>query len=229
MVLPIAEFTVAYQDVYTLDLPFAPPAEAWRSFNSQQQTELARLMNAPKAMHKARLTNKSQYPLTTAPALILREGRVVAQGMMTYTAPGASTDVSLTTAIDIQVKKTDNETKRTPNGFHHNGNNFMQVDLSGSLLLVNHRAQAVKLEVTRYVLGRVDSASQDGKIQNANTLESADYLPSEGEGMHPYWWGWYGWPWWWSHVNGVGKISWKVSLEPGHSLDLEYAWHYYWQ
>ena len=72
MVLPIAEFTLPYKDVFTLELPFAPPPEVRGNLNNEQQRELARLFNAPKVMHKVRLTNKSKYPLTTAPALIVR-------------------------------------------------------------------------------------------------------------------------------------------------------------
>ena len=30
MVLPVAEFTLAYQDIYTLDIPFSPPPEVER-------------------------------------------------------------------------------------------------------------------------------------------------------------------------------------------------------
>ena len=70
MVLPIAEFTLPYKDVFTLDLPFGPPPEVRANLNNEQQRELARLFNAPKVMHKIRLTNNSKYPLTTAPALM---------------------------------------------------------------------------------------------------------------------------------------------------------------
>ena len=93
MVLPIAEFTLPYKDVFTLELPFGPPPEVRANLNNEQQRELARLFSAPKVMHKVRLTNNSKYPLTTAPALIIRAGRVLAQGMMTYTATGASVDL----------------------------------------------------------------------------------------------------------------------------------------
>jgi hypothetical protein len=59
-----------------------------------------------------------------------------------------------------------------------------------------------------------------------NAFEDEDYLSANA---HPYWWNWYGWPWWWSHVNGISRISWKVTLEPNQSLDLGYDWHYFWQ
>ncbi len=226
MVVPVAEYTVPYKDAYVLEMPFAPPAETWRQFNNQQQVELARLFSAPKAMHKVRLANKSPYPFTTAPALVLKEGKVIAQGMMTYASPGASVDLNLTTAVDIQVKKTDNETKRTPNAFHLNGNNHLKVELAGAIKLTNHRAQAVEVEVIRYMLGHTDSAGQEGVIQNANVFETTEFMPA-GE-AYPTWWHWYSWPWWWHHVNGVGKVTWNVKLDPGKSVDLSYAWHYLW-
>ena len=30
-------------------------------------------------------------------------------------------------------------------------------------------------------------------------------------------------------VNGIGRITWKQTLDPGKSLDLKYAWNYYWR
>jgi hypothetical protein len=64
----VVEYTIPYEDIFVLDLPFTPPPEV-RASNGQQQ-ELQRLFNAPRVMHKVRLQNKSGYPLTTAPALI---------------------------------------------------------------------------------------------------------------------------------------------------------------
>src|SRR5579871_4151471 len=70
MVLPIAEYSLKYQDIYAIDLPYAPPREMRASNNSAQQEDLARLMSAPKAQHKIRMLNNGKFPLTTAPALI---------------------------------------------------------------------------------------------------------------------------------------------------------------
>jgi len=46
---------------------------------------------------------------------------------------------------------------------------------------------------------------------------------------HPYWWGWYNWPYWWRHFNGVGRVTWKLTLEPTKSVELGYTWHYFWR
>ena len=94
---------------------------------------LARLINAPKVLHKIRLANSSEMPFTTAPALILRDDRVLAQGLMTYASPGAETDLDITSAVDIRVKKTDTETKRTPNAASWQGDSYGRIDLGHDL------------------------------------------------------------------------------------------------
>ncbi|MHB0937432.1 MAG: hypothetical protein ACYC6A_13680 [Armatimonadota bacterium] len=226
MIVPVAEFTIPYQDVYLLNLPYAPPREVFKSLNTQQQAELARLFNAPKVMHKVRLTNRSAYPLTTAPALIFRQGRLLAQGMMTYTAIGAQTDLGMTTAVDVQVKKLGKETKRTPNAVNWDNNQYMRVDLAGTVTVTNHLGEPIELEVTRQVLGDIDEADHDGKIVRVGALDEDQYLIMPES---PHWWGWYSWPYWWSRLNGNAQATWKLKLEPGKSADLGYAWHYFWR
>lgn len=226
MVFTIAEFTLPYTDVFALELPFTPPPEVRGNFGNEQQRELAKLFNAPKVIHKIRLTNNSKYPLTTAPALLVRDGRVLAQGLMTYTSSGANVDLTVTTAVDIQLRKSELESKRTLNALNDNGSSYSRIDLTGKLSLTSHRAQPVELEVTRYVLGTADSARQSGKIEKINAYENGEHLSG---GDYPYWWGWYGWPNWWSYLNGVARVTWTVKLAPEESEDLDYAWHYFWQ
>jgi len=225
-VLPIAEFTLPCKDIFTLDLPFGPPPEVRSHFNNEQQRELARLFSAPKVMHKVRLTNSSKYPLTTAPVLIIRAGRVLAQGMMTYTSTGADADLPITTAVDFQVKKTDVETKRTPNAVEENGNRYSRIDLDGEITLTSHRDQATEVEITRYILGAADGAETDGKVEQINVFENSEYFSA---GDYPYWWNWHGWPYWWNYFNGISRISWKLTLEPNQSRELGYQWHYFWR
>jgi len=226
MVLPVTEFTLDYHDVFTLDLPFGPPPEIRGNLNSEQQRELARLFNAPKVLHKLRLANTSKYPLTTAPALLIRQGKVLAQGLMTYTAAGSTVELPVTTAVDVQVKKSDLETKRTPNALQENGTSYSRIDLAGKVTLTSNRSRATEIEITRYVLGTADRAEHDGKIEKINAFETGEYLATADL---PSWWSWYNWPSWWSSFNGIGRISWKVTLEPDKALELTYDWHYFWR
>ncbi|MFO7899704.1 MAG: hypothetical protein R6V58_11675 [Planctomycetota bacterium] len=221
MVLPVVEFELDYKDVYTLDLPFAPPPEVRRQLNNQRQRELATLFHAPKVMHKLRLENKSKYPLTTAPAMILRKGRLLGQGLMTYTAVGGEVDLPVTAAVDIRIKRSVKQTKQTPNAAKWHGYTYDRFDLAGVISLANHLDKPVDLEVSRRVLGHADEADHGGETSQLDVFDEwFDY---------PQWWSWYGWPGWWHHMNGVGRFKWDLTLEPGKAVKLNYSWHYFWR
>jgi hypothetical protein len=225
MVVPIAEYELEYKDVFVLDLPFGPPPEVEHRLNNDQQAKLARLYHAPKVMHAIRLTNKAECPLTTAPALILRQGRIVAQGMMTYTAVGAASDLELTSAVDISVERLDKETDRIADAAKWDGYTYARSNLSGSIKLTNHRGDAVDLEIRRSVLGHIDSASHEGSIVHLGRHEGG-WATTNGR---PFWWNWYNWPYWWYHFNAIGRVTWECRLKPGQSIELEYKWHYFWR
>ncbi len=223
MVVPVAEFDVPYEDIYTLKIPVAAPREMLQQLNNEQQRELERMLQAPKAVHQARLTNRSAYPFTTAPALLMRDGQLVGQSMMTYTPVGGQVDVELTSAVNITVTKQDTETNRTPNAANWAGNPFDRFDLEGTIKLHNYAEQPVKLEVTRFVLGMIDAAGQDATVSQLNVREDAWGLGTE----LPTWWHWYGWPDGWFHLNGLGRARWQLELPEGQDVTLDYKWHYF--
>ncbi len=224
MVLPVSQHTLDYKDVYTLDIPYAPPVELRQQVNDPKTAELVKLMTAPKVIHKIRLLNGNAQPLTTAPALLLKEGKVLSQGMMTYTSKGGSVDITLTTAVDVKVKKTDKESKRTPNASSFNGDSYWRIDIGSTIELTNSGSKPIEVEVTRFVLGNVDKAGEGAKAEMVNLLED-----EEGLGNRPMWWGYYSWPVWWGHFNGVGRVTWTAKLAPNQSAEQSYAWHYYWR
>jgi hypothetical protein len=226
MVVPVMSCDLKYEDVFTVDIGFAPPPDVWRTFNNQQQAEIAKLFLAPKAMHKIRLANSSKYPITTAPALVLKGNQVLGQGMTTYTSIGGGLDLPITTAVDIQVQKSDKETGRDQNAVTWQRVVLAKISLQGAVKLTNNRTAPTRIEVTRSVLGSATEADHDGKVEMQNVLEDDSLGPVSG---YPVWWGWYPWPKWWTRFNGVGKITWKLDLPPGKSAELKYTWNYYWQ
>ena len=225
MVVPVAEYTLKYQDVFVLDLPFGPPPEVRRNLNNEQQTRLAQLYYSPKVMHKIRLANNAKCPLTTAPALILRQDHIIAQGMMTYTAVGASSDLDLTAAVDIAVEKLDKETERIPDAVKWDGYTYARSNLTGTIHLTNHRSDTVHLEIRRSILGHIDSANHEGFIEHLGRHESGWMDPNS----LPFWWNWYNWPYWWYHFNAVGRVTWSCQLKSEETVELEYQWHYFWR
>ncbi|HEY3411685.1 MAG TPA: hypothetical protein VGM51_01365 [Armatimonadota bacterium] len=225
MVLPVEQYTVKYKDVYALDIPFAPPPEI-RGNNVGQDDQVAKLLAAPKFMHKIRFEAPKDRPFTTSPALILSGDSVLGQGTMTYTAPGAETDLAITTAVDIGVKKKDKETARTPNAANWNGDIYSRIDLAGTITITNRHGKPVDLEIVRNVLGNVGTADNHGVAEMLNVFENDSYMAGN---YRPSWWGYYNWPGWWYHFNGVGSVTWKLTLDTGKSVDLGYTWNYYWR
>ena len=225
MVVPVAEYELKYRDVFILNLPFGPPPEVRHNLNSEQQTKLAQLYHSPKVMHKIRLANNAKCPLTTAPALILRQGRIIAQGMMTYTAVGASSDLELTVAVDIAVEKLDKETDRIGDAAKWDNYTYARSNLTGTINLTNRRSDTVSLEIRRSILGHIDSAGHKGSIEHLGRHEGGWMDPNS----RPFWWGWYNWPYWWYHFNAVGHVNWECEIKPGKSIELEYKWHYFWR
>jgi hypothetical protein len=221
LVLPLAEFELPYQDVYVLELVLAPPPEVRMQYAGQQELELARLLGAPKAIHTLRLENTHTAPLTTAPALVLRDGKPLAQGRTSYTPSGARCDLAINPAVGVQVAVDDREANRTEDTWL--GDRYVRVGLAGTLTLTNTKREAVTLEVRRDVLGLLDSVGQGGEQRQRSWQEFASSPDM------PAWWSWYGWESWWYRRNGLGRASWRLTLEPGASTKLEAAWHYFWR
>lgn len=229
MVIPVAEYRMAYRDLYTLSIPITPPREVWQNSSGNiQQDEIERMMRAPKVQHKIRLKNSSQQPFTTAPALLVQGDRALGQGMMTYTAPSGEVDITITTAADIKVKREDIETSRQPNAVEWQNSWYAKINMSGKITLTNYLKKPVELEINRYVIGIIGSASHNGKAQNINFMEedASSAIADWGNPNRPWW---YGWPYWWHHLNGVGRFTWNLKLEPGKEVELSYQWHYFWR
>jgi hypothetical protein len=222
LVLPVAEFALTYRDVHTLLVPFAPPFEVQQGLQGNQILELARELAAPKAVHVLRLRNTSEAPLTTAPALVLAGGRVLAQGRMRYTPVGRETDLEINQAIDVRVERAETEQGRR-DGVELAGATYVRIDMLGTIELHNHKREAIDLEVRRAVLGLVDEAGQQG------TKAQLDLAQAWQDTARPVWWGWWSWPHWWFRWNGFGEFRWHVQLAPGASTKLEATWHYFWR
>ncbi len=221
LVVPIADFTLPYKDVYTLELPPVLPRDLRSQYGGSipGEEELAKLLAQPRVQHQVRFTNTSPYPLTTAPALVLSGQRVIAQGMMTYASKGATTDLSLTGAVDIAVKRSDKEKERIPNAIVLDRTQFTQVNLTGAIEVTNYRTEPAIVEVTRYVYGTITSANEKGEIEALD----AQMDPTFGIGSSSTR---YVVPGDLSRYNGLGRVLWKGTILPGKCLELQYDWRY---
>jgi hypothetical protein len=223
LVVPIASFSIAYRDIYRLAIPLAPPAELRERANDQNAIALLRELAAPKARHVLRIVNQGNAPFTTAPALVLQRGRILAQSRLRYTPAGATTDLEINVAVDVHVDVTSTETKRAPGALQIDGNRYNRIDLAGTIELQNRKSGPIEVEVTRRILGLYDEVGQGGELRQLDASRLWDDVE------RPIWWSWWNWPWWWFHHNGFGEAKWLVQLEPGKQVKLDASWHYFWR
>lgn len=221
--VPIASAEVSFAPVYTLELPIAPPAEVWSNFHYEQQRQIAQGLDRPTAKHVLRITNSTEHPFTTAPALIIRDGQPLAQGLLRYTAKSATVDLDVTSAVDIRVEASERETDRIPNGLRWRNTDYARIDMQGSASITNYKTVPVTLEIRATALGTATNANLDADITKLNFFTGINWDEPTLQ-----WSRWYGWPWWWSRFNPASRIEWNIQLKPGESTSLEWAWHYFW-
>jgi hypothetical protein len=226
MVVPIASYEAEFESVYTLDLPASPPTQALRNLGTEQHRQIAEIISRPVARHVLRICNENTegYPLTTAPALIVREGRALAQGLMTYTPVGASVDLEVGKAVDIGVKTDEIETDRVPNAVKWDGHDYMRVDIGFEAALTNRKSHPVRVEVRKFAFGNPVGATAGGESE-AVSVFAAD--AGWDFGGSP-WWQNYSWPYYWHRLNGAARFTWSVDLKPGETMELGASWQYFW-
>ena len=232
MKVPIAEYTLSYEDIYTVELAAMPPREALLQMSSNYQRDIQQRPTTPVVKHILRIRNTNDYPITTAPVLVMQDGKPLAQSMTSYTTSKGMLDLELTTAIDINVRQSEQEVSRTQNAaqWQAPGRTEMvplaRVDLAGSIKLTNLRGTPTHIEVTRRLAGNISSADHDGKVTMLGLLNNTG---NDTQISFPYWWAWFTWPDWWMRYNGLGQVTWNVTLQPKENVELGYKWNYLWQ
>lgn len=213
MTLPVSEYTLKYKDVYTLYVPpfgSTPPAP---SPSEPRAAEVQSALAAPKVIHRVRLTNTTEHPFTTAPILLFSGDTVLAQDTITYTPRGGTTDIAIGTAVNIPVKQIDKELKRTAKATTISGVDYTLVEMEGTLTITNYSEKAVDLEVTRQVVGELDSTTPEAEVSKRTVAGRPVIIDGSG---YPT-----------SALNPLSQIVWKISLAPGKSVELKCRWQYY--
>lgn len=213
MTLPVSEYTLKYKDVYTL---YVPPSDGTPPEPSQPQprtTEVQSALATLKVIHRVRLTNTTEHPFTTAPILLFSGDTVLAQDTITYTPRGGTTDIAIGTAVNIPVKQTDKELKRTAKAATISGVDYTLVEMESTLTITNYSEKAADMEITRHVLGEVDSTTPEAEVSKRTVVGRPVIIDGSG---YPT-----------SALNPLSQIIWKISLAPGKSMELKCRWKYY--
>lgn len=215
MTLPVSEYSLKYKDVYTLYIPPFGSASPNSPQPEPRTAETQSALTASKVMHRVRLTNTTEHPFTTAPILLFSGDTVLAQDTITYTPRGGTVDIAIGTAVNIPVKQTDIELKRTVKATTISGVDYILVEMESAVKLSNYSEKAVDLEVTRQVVGEVENTTPEADVSKQTTTGRPVIINGRG---YPT-----------SALNPLSQIVWKLSLAPGKSAELKCRWRYYTQ
>jgi hypothetical protein len=165
---------------------------------SQRLEELTRI---DAAEHFVRLTNTTDKPLTSGPVLLFSRGDVLAQGVVTYTPAGGTTDVRVTGAPDITVKQREEETARVHAALTSYGNRYDRVEVRTLLTVTNFKSKTIHMVVSKSFDGKVSRRPESASVTQ-DTAELAS-------------------------VNPHTRVEWEFDLEPDgeKELSLTYSTH----
>ena len=123
-----------------------------------------------------KLTNKTDMPWTTAPALSFREWRPMGQDMLTFTPVGSDNFVRVTTATEVIGTHKIEEKSRTTEQRRINGSiaTFDLITMEGAIHVKNVKKQAVNVSITRNLVGKVITTSDGGQIAREGLNPQAD-------------------------------------------------------
>jgi hypothetical protein len=224
-VLQVAAMQLPYQDVYKVGAASAVPPYLASKLEGQRPPEQT---DAQEVTHDIRITNSGTAPLTTGPAMVLLDSRLIGQTQMTYVSPGSTQDLAIGKALDINVKVDEHELDRIRQATTWRNERLARLNMQGTLRLTNRMDKPAKIEAVRYVLGNPGEASHDGKIEAFPAFGNLPPMPKQVRQQAEAWWTRLNWPNWWWAVNSVCRYSWELTVEPGQTVELTYSWYYHW-
>ncbi|MCD6386520.1 hypothetical protein J7M23_12185 [Candidatus Sumerlaeota bacterium] len=186
---------VDYEHIYEWTIPDTlniSPSGYQRSGEKKEERE--------QVWHAIKLTNSTQYPWTTAPALVVSEWKPLSQDVLNYTPKGAKTNVKITVATDIKTDRNEYEVDRERDvkiyDYHYD-----LVTVKGELFIKNFKQKEIKMEIKKSITGKVIEQSHNGKVTKI------------AEGLRG--------------VNYRSTIVWNISLKPGEETTVTYKYKVY--
>jgi hypothetical protein len=190
---PLFSSSVPYSEFYEWTIPDAIGAEGRYRPAQQGQPEQPEIV-----WHSVRMTNQTTMPWTTAPAQLMKDGQIIGQDTLHYTAPTAETVVKITHAVGVKAEQTEIETNRERDAVSFYGSHFDRVTIEGTLRLTNFKDEVISIEITNTLSG--DVSSTDPKAEDTALARGLKAM------------------------NPTHDLTWKLDLKPGKSREITYTY-----
>jgi hypothetical protein len=140
--------------------------------------------------------NPFQFPMTTAPALVVENGRFNGQRTSYWTNVGEEAALKVTKSLSVRAMSREQEDSKINERVVVDDKNYTKIYLKGELTMSNHRKQAIKMHVCHSIRGAIHEI--DGTPKTITREESLE------------------------DVNRVHNVVWTVMLNPGEEKRLTY-------
>ncbi|MBN1911035.1 MAG: hypothetical protein JW818_14915 [Pirellulales bacterium] len=146
-----------------------------------------------------RFDNPLEGPMTTAPAMIVADGRFHGQQMSYWVDAGEQTTLRVTKALSIRAKNVEKELADSRQPANYLGDpHYWKVTIEGRLMANNHRREPITMVVRRQFSGELLNAEGDPKKT----------LLEEGAGF----------------VNQRNELTWTITVKPGEEIKRVYRY-----
>lgn len=150
------------------------------------------------AWDAVRFSNPFDFPMTTAPATIISDGRFRGQRTSHWVNPGERTTLRITKALSIRTLAVENEEPNAREVIKVGVRDFRRTDVKGTVTVCNHRKKAVVMVIQRRFSG--DLIEADG----------SPVTSLREEGVYS--------------INQRNQLEWTVTVAPGEELNLSYRY-----
>ena len=123
-----------------------------------------------------RLTNKTDMPWTTGPALSFREWRPMGQDLLTFTPIGAENVLRVSPATEVYGTHKLEEKSRVTEQRKVNGGTllFDVITMEGTIHVRNVKKQPANISITRNLNGKIITTTDDGKVTKEAIIQQSD-------------------------------------------------------
>lgn len=190
---PLFSSSVPYSEFYEWKIPDAINPDGRYQPQRGDQPDQPEIV-----WHSLRLTNQTATPWTTAPAQLMKDGQIIGQDTLRYTAPKAETVVRITHAVGVNAEQTEIETNRERDALSLYGSHFDRVTIEGTLRVTNFKDEAISIEITKTLSGEVKKTDPKAKDRTlARGLKA---------------------------MNPTHDLTWELDLRPGKSREITYTY-----
>jgi hypothetical protein len=183
-----------YSHLYTLDLPDQVSGNVdYRPIPAPMP---------PDVWHSIKFKNTSNQPLTTAPATVYKDGRILGQDTIRYTSVGAEQLLRMTKAMDVQTEAFEEEVARQRQALQvPNQVPYDLVTLRGTIQVRNRKSEPIQMRIVKELTGEIVSSEGNPKIVGT------------AKGLR--------------EINPRQRLEWGPQVAAGQTLTLTYTYRLY--